>query len=163
MKSHWYGDYVAEKATPLYPFGHGLSYTRFEYSDLLIGKKQAVAGERVDISLHVTNRGDIAGDEVVQLYLRDEYASLPRPMKELKGYVRVTIEPGECKTVTFRLPVNQLAFYDRENRLVLEAGRIFVMIGSSSEDIRLSGELEITGPAKVPVSERVFVCPVEVL
>ena len=163
MKSHWYGDYVSERAMPLYPFGHGLSYTNFEYSDLLIGRQQATAGETVDISFKVTNTGKVQGDDVPQLYIRDEYASVPRPMKELKGYARLTIDPAGCKIVTFRMPVDQLAFYDTESNLVLEPGRIFVMVGSSSDDIRLMGEFEIAGAEKMPVKERVFVCPVEVL
>jgi beta-glucosidase len=163
MKSNWYIDYVSEKATPLYPFGHGLSYTRFEYSDLSIERNQATAGEGVDITLKVTNTGDVRGDEVVQLYIRDEYASVPRPMKELKGYARLTLEPHQSKIVTFHLPVDQLAFYDADVNLVLEPGRIFVMLGSSSDDIRLRGEFEIVGAAKMPIRERVFVCPVTIL
>jgi beta-glucosidase len=163
MKSHWWGDYVSEKATPLYPFGHGLSYTSFEYSDLLVGRMQATASETVDVSFKVTNTGPVSGDEVAQLYIRDEYASVPRPMKELKAYARLSLQPGECRTVTFRLPVNQLAFYDAENELVIEPGRIFIQVGSSSTDIRLQGEFEITGQGKIPVAQRVFVCPVEVL
>jgi beta-glucosidase len=162
MKSHWYGDYVSEKATPLYPFGHGLSYTTFGYEDLSVKQKQASAGESVEISLKVTNTGSVYGDEIVQLYIRDEVASTPRPVKELKGYARVTLEPSASKTVTFNLPVDQLAFYNADMNLVLEPGRILVMIGSSSDDIRLTGELEIVGKASIPVRERVFVCPVNV-
>lgn len=162
MRSHWYVDYVAEKVTPLYPFGHGLSYTSFEYSDLSISREQATGGESVDVSLTVTNTGPVAGDEVVQLYVRDEFASTPRPVKELKGYTRVTLQPGESKTVTFHLPVDQLAFYDNNRSLVVEPGRILVMLGSSSDDIRLNGEFEITGAATMPVKERVFACPVEI-
>jgi beta-glucosidase len=168
MKSHWYGDYVSEKATPLYPFGHGLSYTTFEYSDLLINRmtnvrgKQARGGETVNISLRVANTGRVRGDEVVQLYICDEVASVPRPMKELKGYARLTLEPDESKTVTFSLPIEQLAFYDAELNLVLEPGWILVMTGSSSSDIRLTGRFEIEGNRKIPVKKRVFVCPVDV-
>ena len=162
MRSNWYVDYVAEKVTPLYPFGHGLSYTAFDYGDLFISREQATRGESVDVSFKVTNTGSVAGDEVVQFYIRDEFASAPRPMKELKGYARVTLQPGESKTVTFHLPVDQLAFYDNNMNLVLEPGRIFVMLGSSSDDIRLNGEFEITGKGTMPVKERVFVCPVEV-
>jgi beta-glucosidase len=160
MKSHWYGDYVSEKAAPLYPFGHGLSYTTFDYSNLLIDQKQATVGQTVDVTVTITNTGNVRGDEVVQLYIRDEFASIPRPVKELKGYARLELDPGMSGTLTFKLPVNQLAFYDTELDLVLEPGRIIVMIGGSSVDIRLTGEFEIVGDGKMPVSKRVFVCPV---
>jgi beta-glucosidase len=160
--SLWYKDYVSEKVTPLYPFGHGLSYTRFEYTGLEITPQRATSGERVNISLRVKNVGKVAGDEVVQLYTRDEVASTPRPVKELKGYRRLALRPGESRTLTFHLAVDQLAFYDNNLKLVLEPGKIDVMLGSSSQDIRLCGEIEICGEKKMPVAERVFVCPVEV-
>jgi beta-glucosidase len=161
-KSHWYVDYVSEKVTPLYPFGHGLSYTSFEYGELCIGQEQVRGGESVDISLDVRNTGTITGEEVVQLYIHDEFASIPRPVKELKGFRRVKLEPGGTCRVTFHLPVDQLAFYDLDSNLILETGKIEVLVGSSSEDIRLSGEFEITGGPKMPVKDRVFVCPVTV-
>jgi beta-glucosidase len=162
MGSYWYKDYVAEKATPLYPFGYGLSYTDFKYNTLLIQREVATVGESVDISLTVTNTGSVTGDEVVQLYIRDEIASVPRPMKELKGFARVRLLPGERKSITFHLLVNQMAFYDNALNLVLEAGKIIVMLGSSSDDIRLTGEFEITGASKMPIQERVFFCPVDI-
>lgn len=162
MRSHWYVDYVSEKATPLYAFGHGLSYTTFSYEDLAVQQKQVSGGETVDISLKITNTGSVCGDEIVQLYIRDEYASVPRPMKELKGYARVSLESGASKTVTFHLPADQLAFYNADKQLVLEPGRVFIMLGSSSDDIRLMGEIEIVGKGSIPVKERVFVCPVDV-
>jgi beta-glucosidase len=162
MRSHWYVDYVSEKVTPLYPFGHGLSFTSFEYSDLSMDRKQVREGESVTVSLRVANSGSMVGDEVVQLYIRDEFASIPRPMKELKGYVRLTLQPGQTCTVIFHLPANQLAFYDEDLNLVLEPGKIDVMIGSSSEDVRLRGEFEIKGATKTAVKERVMVCPVSV-
>jgi len=161
-KSNWYVDYVSEKVTPLYPFGHGLSYSSFEYSNLVIKQKQATVGEKVEILLDVKNVGKLAGDEVVQLYILDEFASTPRPIKELKGYRRLFTNPGETRKVTFHLPVNQLAFYDNDLSLVVESGTIKVMVGSSSEDIRLRDEFEIIGPKKIAVKERVFVCPVTV-
>jgi len=160
MKSNWYVDYVNEKVTPLYSFGHGLSYTKFEYRDLVIDGKQAAGGGTVDISLKVKNIGEVAGDEVVQLYIRDEYASLPRPVKELKGYLRINLKPNEERSLTFHLPVNQLAFYNDELKLTVEAGKIQVMLGGSSDDIRLQSEFEIKSTDYV--SERVFVCPVTV-
>jgi beta-glucosidase len=162
MGSFWYKDYVAEKFTPLFPFGYGLSYTDFKFDKLMISRKEATVGESVDISLTVTNTGSVKGDEVVQLYIRDEIASIPRPTKELKGYARVRLLPAERKTITFHLPVNQMAFYDSSLNLVLEPGKIIVMVGSSSDDIRLTGEVEITGANKMVVQERVFICAVDI-
>jgi len=162
MRSNWYVDYVSEKVTPLYPFGHGLSFTSFEYSDLSVTKKYVAGGENVDISLKVVNSGSVAGDEVVQLYIRDEFASTPRPVKELKGYVRLTLQPDQACTITFHLPADQLAFYDEDLNLVLEPGKMEVMVGSSSEDIRLCGAFEMIGEPKIQVKKRVFVCPVDI-
>jgi beta-glucosidase len=162
MRSNWYGDYVEEQVAPLYAFGHGLSYTHFAYDDLSIEPKQATLGGTVEIGMRVTNTGPSAGDEVVQLYVRDEFASTPRPVKELKGYLRLRLEPGEARHLTFRLPVDQLAFYDPDLNLVLEPGGVEIMLGSSSQDIRLRGLLEITGSAKMVVKARVFVCPAEI-
>ncbi len=161
-RSYWHGDYADLSTTPLYPFGHGLSYTQFEYSDLEIGPLTAPAGETITIRLTVTNMGALTGDEVVQLYTRDEYAHLPRPVKELKGYRRVRLEPGERCRLTFHLPVDLLAYYDKQLELIVEAGKIEVMLGSSSEDIRLRGEFEISGPQRVRVEKRLFTCPVTV-
>jgi beta-glucosidase len=161
MRSNIYGDYVSEKVSPLFPFGYGLSYTDFSYSNLVISSKKAKIDETIDISMNVKNTGNRPGDEVVQLYIRDEYACLPRPVKELKGFARVTLQPGESRTVIFHLPVNQMAFYDEDLRLILEPGKVLIMVGSSSEDIRLKGEFEITGTEKAEVQERVLVCPVE--
>ena len=160
-KSNIYGDYTNEKVTPLYPFGHGLSYSSFIYEDLSISKDQVFPGEVIEISCHVTNTSKLAGDEVVQLYCRDLYASLPRPVKELKGFMRISLEPGETKKVIFKLPVNMMAFYDIDFDLVLEAGKIEVMVGSSSEDLRLFGSFNIIGDEKTIIEERIFVCPIE--
>ena len=162
-RSNWYDDYVSETVGPLYPFGYGLSYTRFDYDNLSISAKEATVGETLDISLSISNCGEVVGDEVVQLYICDLYASSPRPLRELKGYRRVTLQPGEARTVVFHLPINQLAFYDNDLNLILEPGKIEVMIGSSSEDIRLRDGLEIVGDEKMAIKERVFVCPVDVL
>jgi beta-glucosidase len=113
----------------------------------------------VEISLSVQNTGALAGEEVVQLYVCDKFALVPRPVKELKGYIRIALQPGESKSVTFTLPVNMLAFYDLDLNLVVEPGAVDVMIGSSSEDIRLRGGFEITG-VKTLVAQRVFRCGV---
>jgi beta-glucosidase len=160
--SNWYVDYVDESVTPLFPFGHGLSYTTFEYSDCKIHKKQAFEGESVGISVKLRNTGTVAGDEVVQLYIHQRYASIPRPVKELKGYQRVHLRPEESCMIKFDLPVNQLAFYRQDLSLVLERGVVDVMIGSSSEDIQQRGSFEIIGDENMVVTDRIFVCPVSI-
>jgi beta-glucosidase len=161
-RSYWYGNYVDLPASPLYPFGHGLSYTTFSYTDLQISPSKAASGESVEISLSIANNGEVAGDEVVQLYTCDEYASLPRPVKELKGFCRITLAPGESRRLVFQLPVDLLAFYDEQLELVVEAGKIGVFIGSSSEDIRLQGEFQIAGPTRMVVPQRLYACPVAI-
>jgi beta-glucosidase len=116
----------------------------------------------LDVSLIIKNAGKVTGDEVVQLYTCDEYGCVPRPVKELKGFTRITLQPGETHRVIFHLPVNQLAFYDDELKLIVETGTIKLMVGSSSSDIRCEGSVEIVGEPKSPVKDRLFVCPVEV-
>lgn len=160
--SNWYVDYTTVSVKPLFPFGHGLSYTNFEYTDFSINALQATAGNTIDIRVAVKNTGRFAGEEVVQLYVQDEYASSPRPVKELKSFARLPLGPGEQKIVTFHLPVNLLAFYNQETKLVLESGSFKIMLGSSSEDIRYEGELVITGKKQCVIDIPVFECPVSV-
>ena len=161
-KSNWHENYVSVEAGPLYPFGHGLSYTSFEYDDFAVATAQATAGGAVEVGVSIRNSGKAAGDEVVQLYICDEYGCVPRPVKELKGFARLNLQPGETRRVTFSLPVNQLAFYDEVMNLVVEPGRIKVMVGASSHDIRCEGSFEIVGGQKTIVKERVFECLVKV-
>jgi len=136
-------DYVFVKGTPLFPFGHGLSYTAFEYSDLKIAPATMGPRGKVHISVKVKNIGQREGDEVVQLYTHDQVASVVRPLKELKGFERITLNPGEEKTVSFELAASQLAFYNGDMRLAVEPGTFEVLVGSSSEDIRLRGYVEV--------------------
>jgi len=157
-----FGGYVFSSSKPLFPFGHGLSYTSFEYSMLKISPEKVGPAGRVEISCDVENVGDRKGDEVVQLYIRDEVANVTRPAMELKGFKRLTLEPGEKRRITFKLSVDQLAFYDRHMRLIVESGTFKVMIGSSSEDIRLSGSFEVIGDTKVTPSNRTFFSEVTV-
>jgi beta-glucosidase len=161
-RSNWYGQYQDESVLPLYPFGHGLSYTTFAYSGLNISPAEANAGETVAVSLSVANTGKQPGEEVVQLYICDPVASLPRPVRELKGFVRIRIDPGRSRKVTFNLPVDLLAFYDESLDLVTEPGQIQVRVGSSSADIRLQGIFTITGSGKKKINRRVTACPVSV-
>lgn len=156
-RSNWHTDYVDLSVKPLFPFGHGLSYTQFEYSNLKID----VHNSHATISAQIKNMGKCAGDEVVQLYIRDEVASVPRPVKELKGFKRIHLAPDESRTVVFELPFDMFAFYDEAMQLVVEPGKIKVMIGSSSQDIRLNGSFEISESKRV-VARRVFGCATRV-
>ena len=140
--------YVFTANEPLYPFGFGLSYTDFEYSNLEVNPTKAPTATDIHISCHLTNTGEVSGTEVVQLYIQDEYASMTRPERELKGFKRVELNPGEEKVVTFSLPTDLLAFYDKDMNLVVEPGNFRIMVGSSSEDIRLEGEFEISGKTR---------------
>lgn len=127
---------------PLYPFGHGLSYASFAYADLAMDRAAIGLDSAVAISLSVTNTGKVDADEVVQLYVRDPVALVARPVKELRGFVRVALKPGETRRVTFRLTAAQVAFWDA-GRWRVQAGRIDVMIGASSDDIRLRGSFTV--------------------
>ncbi|MCA9949527.1 MAG: glycoside hydrolase family 3 C-terminal domain-containing protein [Anaerolineales bacterium] len=144
-KSHWKTNYVNLSNKPLWPFGFGMSYTQFELSDLQLNKQVAAAGEAVRISLTVANVGEVDGDEVVQLYVRDKVASVTRPTKELKGFKRVSVAAGSRQTVIFTLFVNQLGFYNQTMEYVVEPGTIEIMVGTSSEDLLLTTTVEITG------------------
>jgi len=139
----WSSKYLDAPFTPLFPFGHGLSYTRFEYDGLRIEERGRGRSAYVKITLQVMNAGDREGDEVVQLYLHDAVASVTRPVKELKGFKRITLKPGESRNVDFTLASEQLTCLDRELKRVLEPGIFEVMVGSSSEDIRLTGSFEV--------------------
>jgi beta-glucosidase len=132
-----YRHYEYREVEPLFPFGHGLSYTTFEYSEWTM-PEVVKRGETVKIYVKVKNTGTVAGKEVAQLYVRDVQASVQRPMKELKGFAKVALLPGEEKTVAFELNERSLAYYDPDRQAwVAEPGEFEVLIGSSSRDIRL--------------------------
>ena len=154
-------NYVDLPHTPRYYFGHGLSYTQFAYSNLQIEKEEIAAEESVKIGLDVQNTGDRQGDEVVQLYLQDVYASMTRPVKELAGFKRVTLKPGEKKHVVFTVVASQLAFLDVELCWKIEKGTINVEIGSSSKDIRLNGSFKIMNDAWISGKNRAFYASVD--
>lgn len=149
-------NYVDLPHTPRYCFGHGLSYTRFEYSEIHISAAEIGAEESVQISCVVKNAGNCAGDEVVQLYLRDRFASMTRPVKELAGFKRIHMEPEEKVRVTFTVQADQSAFLDRQMRWKVEKGDIDAEIGSSSENIRLKGTYRITEDKWINGVERAF-------
>jgi beta-glucosidase len=144
-RSQMLGDYVDLPTTPLYPFGHGLSYTEFAYGELEISPAEAAPNQVVRIGVDVSNTGPRAGDEVVQLYVHDAVASVTRPIKQLVGFARVPLEPGQTRRVQFSLDPSQLAFYDAALRLVVEPGQFDVEIGASSSDVRASDRFEIVG------------------
>ena len=131
-----YRHYDAKDVAPLFPFGFGLSYTTFEYSDLLVTPR-ARPGEPIHVTVTVANTGAAAGKEVVQLYVHDPASSLPRPPKELKGFAKIALWPGETQRVTFLLDQRSLAFYDPDQQAwIAEPGEYEVLVGSSSRDIR---------------------------
>jgi beta-glucosidase len=127
----------------LYPFGYGLSYTKFEYSNLVISPEQENSEGDVHVSVDVTNTGARAGDDVVQLYLKDEVSSVTTYEYDLRGFERVNLKPGEKKTVQFTLHPDDLALLDKNMNWTVEPGKFMVMIGSSSEDIKLKKEFEV--------------------
>lgn len=136
-------DYTDLTGRPLFPFGFGLSYTEFSYSGMKFEKDLVKAGESVKVSFSVKNKGNRAGDEVCQLYIRDELASLARPVKELKGFVRIRLEAGEEKELGFIITPEMLTMLDKDLHPVIEPGDFRIMIGSSSEDIRLRKILQV--------------------
>lgn len=155
-------DYVDAPHTPRYFFGHGLSYTEFKYSNLKLSEKNILPDGYLEVSLDVENVGEYEGDEVIQLYLQDHFASMIRPVKELAGFRRVHLGVGEKKTIIFTLKASQTAFLDREMKWKIEKGDIEVQVGSSSEDIRLSDKFTIMKDAWIEGKERGFYAAVDV-
>jgi len=140
--------YMYFEEQPLYPFGHGLSYTEFSYSNLQIEPNTITSDGTVNISVDVQNVGSREGDEVVQLYIHDTVASVKRPIKELKRFKRINLQAGQTKTVAFTLPAEELAFYDvTTSSFVVEQGTFEIMVGSSSEDIRLNDVVVVEPPS----------------
>ncbi|MCE5251971.1 glycoside hydrolase family 3 C-terminal domain-containing protein [bacterium] len=139
-------DYMDMSAVPLFPFGYGLSYTTFSYGGIRFDKKTVRIGEPVTVSVDVTNTGTVRGDEVVQLYLHDEIASVSRPEKELKGFRRISLDPGETRTVSMTLAAQEMTMLNEDMQWVVEPGEFRVMAGSSSSDIRSEGIFTVTAP-----------------
>ncbi len=151
-RSHWKAAYVDGSNEPLWPFGYGLSYTSFRVSDLRLDRDTTPVDGEFEATVVVENTGDREGDEVVQLYLRDDQASVTRPDKQLRGFRRVTLAPGERRNVTFRVAAEQLAFTGVDGRRIVEPGRITVMAGTSAVDLPCRAGLRLTG--KTVVVER---------
>ena len=141
--------YLYFEGRPEFAFGHGLSYTTFNYSNLDISPKQIPGSGQVTAHVTVENTGKRAGDEVVQLYIHDDHASVKRPKKQLTAFERISLKPGEKKTVAFTVPAERLAFYDERKRAFsVEPGAFDVLAGGSSDDIRVTGRFEATNPAQ---------------
>lgn len=136
-------NYVDLPHTPRYCFGYGLSYTQFSYSNLTLSQKEIEPFGTIEIKVDIENVGTRTGDEVVQLYIGDLYASMARPVKELAGFDRITLQPKEKKTVVFQLKASQMAFLDTDMRWKIEKGSFSVEVGSSSEDIRLKDTYQV--------------------
>ena len=156
-------NYVDMPHTPRYYFGHGLSYTTFEYSGLKIDQKSIGPKEQIGIELTIKNTGSRKGDEIIQLYFRDLYASTTRPVKELAGFKRITLEAGEEKRVFFVMKASQTAFLDRTMRWKIEKGEFEIQIGSSSEEIQLCDMFCITEDAWIEGRERGFYADARVI
>ncbi len=146
--------------TPLFAFGHGLSYTSFEYADLVIGPEEIAADGTVQIACTVRNTGARAGAEVVQLYLSDPVAQVVRPVRWLAGFARVPLEPGQARQATFRLHADRTAFHGRAGTRVVEPGEIRIGIGGASDQLPLQGSFVIRGPERVTGADRILDTPV---
>ena len=149
-RSHWTGDYVDSPAAPLYPFGHGISYTTFVLSDASVARDELSWNESIMTTVTITNAGGRDGDEVVQLYVRDPSASVTRPVLELKGFVRVSLGAGESRLVTFSTPAGQLGFHDRDLAYVVEPGQVDVFVGTSSVELVEAGTVTVVADSTDP-------------
>jgi beta-glucosidase len=146
--------------TPLFPFGHGCSYTLFDVDDLQISSDVPTHGE-FTASVRVRNIGSRSGAEVVQLYLHDAVASVTRPVKQLAGFARVPLEPGQAAEVSFRVHADRTAFVGRNMERVVEPGDIDILVGTSAADLPCRGKVRLTGPARVVGHDRRLVTPVD--
>ena len=132
--SQYFHKYIDGPSTPLYPFGYGLSYTTFTYSDVKLSSARVTDKDSFTASVELTNTGQRVGTEIVQLYIRDVYSSVTRPVKELKDFAKVTLKPGETKTVEFTVTPDKLAFFNKDMQFGVESGTFEIMVGTSSRD-----------------------------
>jgi beta-glucosidase len=166
---YFYNHKLKSAGTPIafhfgskYNFGHGLSYTSFEYGKMVLNNSEFNFDETIECSINITNTGERDGAEVVQLYARDKHSSVVRPVKELKGFKKVLLKAGETKTVTFSLPVDMLNFTDASHRRVVEGGVFDLMIGRSSQDIEDHQSIRVEpGKHYLPVNWKMM-CEVNV-
>ena len=151
-RSHWKGAYVDLSNEPLYPFGHGLSYSAFSIDVEPLDAHRGCSGDTVLVAVTLTNIGSRPADETVQLYSRDHVATLTRPVRELQGFARTTLEPGASARLTFHIAVEALGYTGLDNRYGVEAGDIEILVGTSAVDTRSAGHVVITGPGWTPVT-----------
>jgi len=144
-RSQFWGNYADLDCKPLFPFGHGLSYSSFAYSEGAIDAPEVAPDAQLRVSITIANEGSRDGDEVVQLYLRDKAGSVTRPVMELKGFVRLPLKTGERRRVTFVLDMSQAAFHGHDMSFAIEPGKMEIMIGASSSDIRFRTDFAIVG------------------
>jgi beta-glucosidase len=135
--------YIDLSIYPQYEFGYGLSYASFEYSNLKLSSTKMKPNEKITVSCSITNTGKYAGEEIVQLYLRDKVASVVRPVQELKDFKKIMLQAGESKTIQFIIDKEKLSFYDQKLNWIAEPGDFDLMIGASSSDIRLKASFEL--------------------
>jgi beta-glucosidase len=147
---------------PLFPFGHGSSYTTFELDDLRISHKEVPTDGEFRVTVRVCNTGPAAGDEVVQLYLHDVVGQVTRPVKQLTGFARIRLEPGEGRDVTFRVHADRTAFTGRNFERIVEPGDIEVFAGTSADDLPCRGTVRLTGPLRAVGHDRRLMTPVEI-
>ena len=147
--------------TPLFPFGYGASYTTFEIDDLRLSSTEVPTDGEFEVSVRVRNTGARAGDEVVQLYLHDVVAQVARPVKQLAGFARVTLEPGDAVDVRFRVHADRTAYTDRELERIVEPGDIEVLVGNSSASLPCRGKVRLTGETRVVGRDRQLTTPVD--
>lgn len=138
--------YIDSPNSPQYAFGHGLSYTSFAYTDLTLSRSKITADQSVELSFTLTNTGNVDGKEVAQLYLHDVVASIARPIKELKGFQKISLKAGESKTVRFTVDKETLSFFNNELEWGAEPGEFQLMVGAASDDIKLEGKIELMLP-----------------
>ena len=159
----WYSEGISNlDPRPLYPFGYGSSYTTFEYSDLHLSATEVSPDGTLEVTASVTNSGDRAGAEVVQLYLSDPLAQVTRPLKQLIGYAKVRLEANKTKQVTFEVHMDRTSFIGRDHQRIVEPGQMHLLVGSSSEDHPLQGTFHITGEVRAVPEGRVLTTPARI-
>jgi beta-glucosidase len=142
FQKYHFTEFIDEEVTPLFPFGFGLSYTKFEYADLQVLTPKVGVDGTLEVSAQITNAGEVPGDEIIQLYVRDLVGEVTRPVKELKDFQKISLQPGESQTVKFEIPVQRLGFHGLDMRYKVEPGDFKVWVGPNAAE-GLEGEFNI--------------------